>query len=167
MFCTLPTLDANPSDPYPNPPGQWNVPKLYLTQQKISIRNKKKHHTAPYFTFCKMKGGEGLDCSAKKMEYRPSPEIFLYSLYFPPIWNPELIFTWNYHRYVVVLTIVNSCIGMIYNYRMWRNVFGMSSTPWHPMDNSALDVRPAFQSELTHYYLTLAWVWQVSYFNPP
>ena len=43
-------------------------------------------------------------------------------------------------------------------YRMWRNVFGMSSTPWHPMDISALDVRPAFPSKLAHYYLTLAWV---------
>ena len=30
---------------------------------------------------------------------------------------------------VVVLTIVNSSIGMIYNYRKCRNVFGMSSTP--------------------------------------
>ena len=34
------------------------------------------------------------------------------------------------------------CIGMKYNYRMLRNVFGMSSTPWHPMANSAMDVRP-------------------------
>ncbi len=65
------------------------------------------------------------------------------------------------------LFIVFSCIGLIYKYRMWRNVFGMSSTPSHPMDNSAMDVRLAFPSELTHYYLTLAWVWQVSYFNPP
>ncbi len=47
---------------------------------------------------------------------------------------------------VVVLTIVFSCTGMIYNYRMWRNVYGMtmSSTPTHPIDNSAMYVRPAF-----------------------
>ncbi len=40
------------------------------------------------------------------------------------------------------------CIGMIYNYiikyiistyRMWRNVFGMSSAPCHPMYYSTLD----------------------------
>ncbi len=30
---------------------------------------------------------------------------------------------------VAVLTIVLSCIGMKYNYRILRNVFGMSSTP--------------------------------------
>ena len=35
----------------------------------------------------------------------------------------------------------------------------MSSTLWHPIDNSALDVKSTFLSELTHYYLThLAWV---------
>ncbi len=72
-----------------------------------------------------------------------------------------------YFVVVIVLTIVFSCIGMINNYRMWRNVFGMSSMPWHQMDNSSLEVIPAFLSELTHYYLTLAWVWHVSYFNPP
>ncbi len=48
------------------------------------------------------------------------------------------------------------------NYRMWRNVFGMSSTPWYPM-NSVFNVRPAFPSELTHYYLTLALEWHVSW----
>ena len=33
-------------------------------------------------------------------------------------------------RYVVVvLTIVFSCIGMIFNFRMLKNIFGMSSTP--------------------------------------
>ncbi len=55
----------------------------------------------------------------------------------------------------LVLTIVFPCIGMIYNYRIWRNVFGISSTPWYPMDNSPLDVRSAFLLELTHYYLTV------------
>ncbi len=49
----------------------------------------------------------------------------------------------------VVLTIVFSCIEMKYNYRMLRNVFGMSLTPWHPMANSEMDIRPAFPSELT------------------
>ena len=45
---------------------------------------------------------------------------------------------------------------MLFNYMMLRNVFGKSSRSWHPMDNSALDVRPAFPSELTYFYLTLA-----------
>ncbi len=64
------------------------------------------------------------------------------------------------------LIFLFSCIGIIYNYMMSRNVFGMSSTPWHPMDNSVLVVRLSFQSEITHYYyyLTLAWVWHVSLF---
>ena len=58
-------------------------------------------------------------------------------------------------------------LEMLYNYKMWMKIFGTSSTPWHPMVKSALDVRPAFPLELTHYYLTIAWVWQVSYFNSP
>ncbi len=38
---------------------------------------------------------------------------------------------------VVVLTIVFSCLGMIYytSIGVRRNVFGMNSMPWHPMDN--------------------------------
>ena len=70
------------------------------------------------------------------------------------------------HEHDVVLIIVFSCRGMVFNYKMWKNVFGMSCTVWHPMDDSDLDVRPAFPSKLTHYQLTLAWVRQVSYFNP-
>ncbi len=45
---------------------------------------------------------------------------------------------------VVVLTIVFSCVRLIYNFRIGRNVFGKSSMLLHLMDNSALDVRPAF-----------------------
>ncbi len=45
------------------------------------------------------------------------------------------------------------CVALVF--------FCMSSTPWNSIDISALDVRPTFPSELTHYYLTLAWVWQV------
>ncbi len=37
----------------------------------------------------------------------------------------------------------------------------------HCPDIQLLNVRLAFSSELTHYYLTLAWVRQVPYFNPP
>ncbi len=58
------------------------------------------------------------------------------------------------HEHDVVLIIVFSCRGMVFNYRMWKNVFGMSYTVWHPMDDSDLDVRPAFQSDLADYYLT-------------
>ena len=68
---------------------------------------------------------------------------------------------------VVVLTIVFSCIGMIYNYRMSRNVFGMISTPWYPIGKFSIGyqthIRSHRSSEPTKYYLTLAWVWQVSY----
>ncbi len=42
---------------------------------------------------------------------------------------------------VVVLRIVFSCIGMKYNYRVWRNIFCMSFTYLHLMDNSTLDVK--------------------------
>ncbi len=35
----------------------------------------------------------------------------------------------------------------------------MSSKPWNPMNNSPMDIRPPFPSDLTHYYLILAWVW--------
>ncbi len=64
------------------------------------------------------------------------------------------------------MTIVFPCTGMIFIYRMLWNVFGMGSKLWHPMNDSALEVRTAFPSKLTHYSLTLSWVWQVSYFNP-
>ncbi len=66
---------------------------------------------------------------------------------------------------VVVLTILFSCIGMIYNYRTWMNVFGMSSMPWQSIiQHWMIEPHP---SELTHYYLTLHYVWQVSYLINP
>ena len=70
---------------------------------------------------------------------------------------------------VFVLTIVFSCIGMKFNYRMWRNVFDMSSTPWHPIKFSimCLTIVPN-RSLIGITYLYHAWgVSQVSYFNPP
>ena len=39
-----------------------------------------------------------------------------------------------------------------------KKCFSVSITPWHLKDNSSLDVRFAFPWNLTHYYLTLAWV---------
>ena len=77
-----------------------------------------------------------------------------------------------------ILSLINwyGCCCIDYSFLMYRdeiqlqnlkNILGMCSTLWHPMDESALDVRPTFPSELKHYYLTLAWVWKVSYFNPP
>ena len=59
----------------------------------------------------------------------------------------------KYH-FLIFKTILLSCILMKYMYRMSRNGFSMGSMPWYLMDNSALDVRPAFPLELTHYYLT-------------
>ncbi len=46
---------------------------------------------------------------------------------------------------------------------MWRNVFWYK---FHALTSNGLNVRPTFQSELNHYYLTLARLWQVSYYNP-
>ena len=43
----------------------------------------------------------------------------------------------------------------------WYELHALTSNRY-----SALDVKPVFPLELTHFYLTLAWVWQVSYFNP-
>ena len=56
------------------------------------------------------------------------------------------------------VVVVVYWLGIVFSYRIWNIVFGMNSTPWHLMDNSPLDVRPAFLilSELTDYY-----------FNPP
>ena len=48
---------------------------------------------------------------------------------------------------VVLLTLVFSCIGIIYNYRMWKYFSVWDS---HPMDNWAFDIRPALPSKLTH-----------------
>ncbi len=56
-----------------------------------------------------------------------------------------------------------SCIGMIFKYRMCRNVLCISPH----FDIQLFNIRLAFLSELTHYYLTLAWVLQVSNFNLP
>ncbi len=100
-------------------------------------------------------------------------EYFFYNNFVRPSVGDTLRASTSFHKtihlvvVVFVLTIVFSCIGIIFNYRMWRNVFGMSSMVWHPIDNIALDIRPEFPSEISHYNLTLAWVWQVSYFNPP
>ncbi len=57
-----------------------------------------------------------------------------------------------YINYIVLMYTTIGCEGMFFN---------MSSTPWHLMDDCALDVRPAFTSEQT-LYLTLTWMWHVS-----
>ncbi len=65
---------------------------------------------------------------------------------------------------VVILTIVFSCIGMIYNYRMWRNVL-----VWAPRPNIQWIIKNWILDPHSHrsFSLFLPRVWQVSYFNPP
>ncbi len=68
----------------------------------------------------------------------------------------SLALRYSKERDVVVLNIMFLCIGMIYNYRMLRNVLGMKSTPLYPINDTTLNVRLAIPSELTHYYLNIA-----------
>ncbi len=103
-----------------------------------------------------------------------------FSSFFPLNFVPQIFIGWisfsppggdGWNNRIYTLQSLGCCcidssvfmLGMIYKYRISRNVFGLS---FSPNDNSGFDVRPAFPSELTH-YLTLAGVWKVSYLNSP
>ncbi len=69
--------------------------------------------------------------------------------------SDELSYNWN-NDYCCCIDYSVLMLGMIYNYMISRNVFGISSTPSYTMDISAFYVRLAFPADIIHYYLTLA-----------